>query len=111
MNEVPTTCKGCGSPITQLGGGHRRREYRDDTCKQAAYRARHEEERKAEVRQHWTRCSEKTQNQLEWLMNKYGRDFANMVADLITSECEYASQGLVANEVTRDEMPRKFLCR
>jgi hypothetical protein len=105
MNEAPTTCKECARPITQLEGSHRRREYCDDTCKQTAYRASQEEKRKAEVCQHWTSYSEKTQNQLEWFMNRYGRDFAKMIADLITSECEYASQGSVANKVTPDEMP------
>src|SRR5260221_14425226 len=86
MNDGPTICKECGSPITQLGGGHRGREYCDDNCKQAAYRARQEEKRKVEVRQRWTGYSEQTQNQLEWLMNKYGCDFAKMVAGLICTE-------------------------
>jgi hypothetical protein len=97
-------CKECARPITQLDAGYRRREYCDDTCKQRAYRARQEEKRKADVRQRWTAYSEKAQNQLEWFMNRYGCDFAKMIADLITSECAYASQGSVASEVTQDEM-------
>lgn len=56
------------------------------------------------MRQRWTAYSEKAQNQLEWFMNRYGCDFAKMIADLITSECAYASQGSVASEVTQDEM-------
>jgi len=102
MNDGPTICKECGSPITQLGGGHRRREYCDDNCKQAAYRARQEEKRKVEVRQRWTGYSEQTQNQLEWLMNKYGCDFAKMVAGLICTERAYVPQSSVANKVLQE---------
>ncbi len=88
----------------QLSGGHRRREYCNDNCKQTAYRTRQEEKRKAQVRQRWAGYSEKTHNQLEWLMNKYGCDFAKMVAGLIDSERELVLQGLIANEVLQAQV-------
>ena len=106
MNNGLTTCKACGEPLFQLSVGHRRREYCNDNCKQAAYRRRQEEKRKAQARQRWAGYAAQTQNQLEWLMNKYGCDFAKMVAGLIDGEREEATQGLIANEVLQARASR-----
>jgi uncharacterized small protein (DUF1192 family) len=38
--EQHTTCKACGRSLIQKGGGHRKRSYCDDRCKQIAYRKR-----------------------------------------------------------------------
>jgi uncharacterized Zn finger protein (UPF0148 family) len=104
MNNGLTTCKACGEPLFQLSGGHRWHEYCNDNCKQAAYRRRQEEKRKAQVRQRWAGYSEKTQNQLEWLMNKYGCDFAKMVAGLICTERAYVPQSPVTNKVLQERV-------
>ncbi len=37
-------CLTCGRPLAQLGGGHRKRRYCDDVCRQRAHRARQAEE-------------------------------------------------------------------
>jgi len=39
IEEQQTTCKACGKLLTQ-SRGHRQRQYCDEVCKQAAYRAR-----------------------------------------------------------------------
>jgi len=105
MNNRRTTCKACGEPLNQIGGGgHRRREYCGDTCKQAAYRDRKGTKKKQEIRQRWAGFQEETQNQLEWLMTRYGRDFAQMIADLMNSERAYAPHGSVADEALRERV-------
>ncbi len=41
--EQTTTCKVCGKPLVQKGGGHRKRSYCSDRCKMADSRRRHKE--------------------------------------------------------------------
>jgi hypothetical protein len=48
MDVNETLCKNpsCRRKVEQVGGGHRKREYCDDTCRQAAHRARQEAARR-----------------------------------------------------------------
>jgi hypothetical protein len=49
MIDVKTEqCLACGRPLTQLGGGHRKRRYCNDACRQRAHRTRQAAETKAE---------------------------------------------------------------
>ncbi len=41
-------CLACGRPLTQLGGGHRKRSYCDNTCRQCAHRARQAQEERGQ---------------------------------------------------------------
>lgn len=44
IDSKQTTCKACGSPLTQQSGrGHRKRLYCDEACRQRAYRERSEQ--------------------------------------------------------------------
>ena len=55
-----TRCKNphCTRTVAQVAGGHRKREYCNDTCRQAAHRYRVEqaerEHLQAEIRARWT---------------------------------------------------------
>lgn len=82
---------GCNRPIQQQPGGHRRRRYCDDNCKQAAYRGRQEAKYQQEVRERWAGFSEPTQNYLEWLLTRrdFGDQFVDGVAKVIRSEVEH----------------------
>jgi hypothetical protein len=47
MVELETEqCLACGRPIAQLSGGHRKRHYCDDACRQRAHRARQTQEKR-----------------------------------------------------------------
>jgi hypothetical protein len=47
MVELETAqCLACGRPLTQLGGGHRKRRYCDEACRQRAHRARQAQEKR-----------------------------------------------------------------
>jgi len=87
---TPDTCVVCGAPLSQVDGGHRRRHYcnNNNACKQAAHRLRQDKKREQEVRERWSGFAPDTQNYLEWLMNKYGHDFANGFAHIIKREQE-----------------------
>ncbi len=59
MSELPYCAyEHCQRPIEAVPGGHRRREYCNDTCRQAAYRLRKQREQReqpAEVSRIWTK--------------------------------------------------------
>lgn len=91
-----TTCKACGAPIVQIGGGHRQRQYCDDACKQAAFKRRQEEARREEVNRRWEAFTPETRNFLDWLSTRYGygKDLAHAVELAITREIEECKRGL-----------------
>lgn len=91
-----TTCKACGTPIVQIGGGHRQRQYCDDACKQAAFKRRQEEARREEVNRRWEAFTSETRNFLDWLSTRYGhgKDVAHAVELAIMRELEECKRGL-----------------
>ncbi len=81
-----TTCIVCGQSINQTGGGHRIRLYCDDTCKQAAFRARREQEHTDEVTRRWSSFTAETRTFLDWLRDRHGEDLAVNVEHAIERE-------------------------
>jgi hypothetical protein len=81
-----TRCQSCGREIVQIGGGHRRRTYCDDTCKQRAYLARREQARLSSLRALWAAYLPETQEFLVFLIRHYSEDFARRVASIIDAE-------------------------
>ena len=88
MADNTTTCKACGRPIVQLSGGHRKRLYCDDNCKQAAFRARREQEHRDAVNRRWEAFTPETRGFLDWIMSRYGDDLALAIEAAITRELE-----------------------
>ncbi len=90
VNQVPSNCVVCGAPTEQVGGGHRRRQYCDNNngCKQKAHRLNKLEQREEQIRERWIGFAPDTQSYLEWLMDKYGRDFAEGFGRIIKREQE-----------------------
>lgn len=86
-----TTCKDCGRAIVQLGGGHRLRQYCDDTCKQRAYLARREQAHLASLRALWAGYLPGTQDFLVMLTRQYGEEFARRFAAIIDAEKQQSS--------------------
>jgi hypothetical protein len=90
-----TYCKnpGCRRLLAQSGGGHRRREYCDDACRQAARRHRLEQAHRDEVARRWATFSLETRNFLDWLSTRAnnGKELAEAVELAITCERDRAT--------------------
>lgn len=86
MDANETLCKNpsCRRAVVQVGGGHRRREYCDDTCRQAAHRARREAYQRqqcvAQV-QTWSSFQDETIALLAG-----NEEFARRIAEIVRSE-------------------------
>ncbi len=80
----------CNRPIQQVPGGHRKRRYCDDNCKQGAYRLRlerAERERKEQaMKERWGDFTPQLQQALEVAMEITSIDFAGTLADAIRHE-------------------------
>jgi hypothetical protein len=81
-----STCKACGREIVQIGGGHRQRAYCDDNCKQAAFRARREQEHRGEVNRRWQAFTPETRSFLDWITGRYGDDLAASIEAALNRE-------------------------
>jgi hypothetical protein len=81
-----TTCKSCGREIVQIGGGHRQRQYCDDTCKQRAYLQRKEQQHHELLRALWASYLPATQEMLMGLTRQYSEEFARRFAAIIDAE-------------------------
>lgn len=81
-----TTCKSCGREIVQIGGGHRQRQYCDDTCKQRAYLQRKEQQHHELLRALWASYLPATQEMLTGLTRQYSEEFARRFAAIIDAE-------------------------
>ena len=79
-------CKSCGREIIQIGGGHRQRQYCDDSCKQRAYQERLEQAHMAALRALWGGYLPATQEFLMSMTRFYGEDFARRIAAIIDAE-------------------------
>ncbi len=66
-----TTCKACSREIVQIGGGHRQRQYCNDSCKQRAYQERKEQAYLASLRALWAGYLPQTQEFLMFLTRQY----------------------------------------
>jgi hypothetical protein len=81
-----TNCKACGREIVQQGGGHRQRAYCDDNCKQAAFRARREQEHREEINRRWQAFTPETRTFLNWITGRYGDDLAASIEAALNRE-------------------------
>ncbi len=85
-----TQCDGpnCDNLINQQPGGHRRRRFCSDDCKQRAYRDRQGERRQREIRERWADFSPETQQYLDWLVkrNDDRREFVEGIEAVIRRE-------------------------
>ncbi len=84
-------CKSCGREIIQIGGGHRQRQYCDDTCKQRAYQERREQAHMAALRALWVGYLPTTQEMLVGLTRQYSEEFARRFAAVIDAEKQQSS--------------------
>ncbi len=91
MNANETLCKNpsCRRQIEQVGGGHRKREYCDGNCRQAAHRARREADLHqqciAQV-QTWGSFQPETVSLLAGLLYAGSEEFAQRLAEIVRSE-------------------------
>ncbi len=81
-----TTCKACGREIIQIGGGHRQREYCDDTCRQTGLRMRREQAHREEVARRWQAFTPETRAFLDWITGHYGMELALRIEAAINRE-------------------------
>ncbi len=82
-------CKACGREIVQVSGGHRKREYCDDACRQTAHRLRREEQRRQQYAtqvQTWGNFQTETVALLVSLLYAGNEEFARRLAGIIVSE-------------------------
>jgi hypothetical protein len=86
-----TACRTCGREIIQIGGGHRQRQYSDDSCKQRAYQERKEQAYLASLRALWAGCLPHTQEFLVLLTRQYSEEFARRFAAIIDEEKQQSS--------------------
>jgi hypothetical protein len=107
--EEKMNCKACGREIVQLSGGHRKREYCDDACRQAAHRLRREEylrhECLAQV-QTWGTFQAETVSLLAGLLYAGNEEYARRIASIIVGEQgQHAAQPDQQNlEATREKL-------
>jgi uncharacterized Zn finger protein (UPF0148 family) len=89
------TCKACGRPLVQLGGGHRKREYCDPACKMRDRRkleAREKwEQAQAVLRSRWGDSLPETLQALEEVMHAGNVRLTERVAQAVASEISAAT--------------------
>src|SRR5260370_38557263 len=95
MDEHTSSGTRCKNPswgrlLAQAGGGHRKREYCDDTCRQAARRHRVEQNHRDEVNRRWATFTTETRSFLDWVSTRYsfGKDLAYAVELAINREID-----------------------
>jgi cell division protein FtsB len=111
-----TRCKNpaCGRLLTQAGGGHRKREYCDDACRQAARRHRKEQAHRDEVNRRWATFTAETRSFLDWLTTRYsyGKDLAYAVELAINREIDrYSAESSAQFEPALAALREKQLSR
>jgi hypothetical protein len=93
-----TTCKGCGNEIVQRDGGHRKRHYCDDACRQNAFRKRREqtehEQHQAKIREQFGTLQPKTLQFYDTIIQISGPELAQHVAYAINAECGHQTYAL-----------------
>lgn len=110
--DTAITCKACGRPIVQIGGGHRKKEYCDEACKQIGYRRRKElqerEQQQAAMRTRWGDYLPETQQVLEDVMHLHSVELASRVASAIKSETAHAKEAAQGQIVRSSMQVRKL---
>ncbi len=111
-----TRCKNpaCKRLIAQNGGGHRKREYCDDTCRQAARRHRVEQAHHEEVARRWATFTAETRGFLDWVSTRYsfGKDLADAVELAINRETDrYSAESSAQFEPALAALREKQLSR
>jgi hypothetical protein len=91
MDANETICKNpsCKRQVVQVGGGHRRREYCDDNCRQAAHRVRQEAYQRQQYEalvQTWGSFQPETVSLLAGLLYAGSGEFARRLAEVVRSE-------------------------
>jgi len=86
MINTEIRCKECNCPLPQLSGGHRKREFCNDACKQRHYRYLKREEQERARRAHWNGFLPATQQALEDVMQLHSVELAERVASALSSE-------------------------
>ena len=95
-------------------GGHRQREYCDDTCRQAARRHRIEQNHREEVARRWATFAPETRSFLDWLTTRYssGKDLADAVELAINREIDrYSAESSAQFEPALAALREKQLSR
>ena len=111
---METTCVYCGRKIVEIQGGHRKRQYCSDGCRQAAYRQRKNEEKFlqsreteqqaiAELRKRWPDFSWATWHFLQTVCRPLGESFMEQVAKVINEE---RTQALLEATQLFDPLPQ-----
>ncbi len=90
-------CRACGAEIIQTGGGHRQRQYCDDSCKQRAYQERKQQARLASLRALWKDYLPATQEMLVGLTRQYSEEFARRFVAIIDLELRAQAETLVVD--------------
>jgi hypothetical protein len=111
-----TRCKNpaCKRLVAQNGGGHRKREYCDDTCRQAARRLRVEQTHREEVDRRWATFTPETRGFLDWTSTRYsfGKDLAYAVELAINREIDrYSAESSAQFEPALAALREKQLSR
>src|SRR5450755_2931908 len=111
-----TRCKNpdCKRAVAQTGSGHRKREYCDDACRQAARRQRVEQAHREEVARRWATFTVETRGFLDWLTTRYsyGKDLADSVELAINREIDrYSAESSAQREPPLAALREKQLSR
>ena len=111
-----TRCKNpsCGRLLAQNGGGHCKREYCDDACRQTARRHRLEQAHRDEVDRRWATFTAETRSFLDWLTTRYsfGKDLAYAVELAIHRETDrYSAESSAQFEPAMAALREKQLSR
>ena len=111
-----TRCKNpaCQRLLTQTGGGHRKREYCDDACRQAARRHRVEQAHREEVARRWATFTPETRSFLDWITTRYsyGKDLADAVELAVHREIDrYSTESSAQFEPALAALREKQLSR
>src|SRR5713101_654013 len=111
-----TRCKNtsCGRLLAQAGGGHRKREYCDDACRQTARRQRVEQAHRDEVDRRWATFTPETRGFLDWVSTRYsfGKDLAYAVELAINREIDrYSAESSAQFEPALAALREKQLSR
>lgn len=83
MHATAISCGSCGRKLTQVDGGHRKREYCNGVCRQKAFRAR---KTGRQLQQAWGGYAPETRIVLREIETYAGKGMANRMATAISHE-------------------------
>jgi hypothetical protein len=112
--EEKMNCKACGREIVQVSGGHRKREYCDDACRQTAHRLRREEQQRQQCTaqvQTWGNFQAETVSLLADLLCAGNEEFARHIAGVIRNEQVHDAEPSHQNREVYQEKLAQAACR